>query len=159
MTKLVPPLLTAASIYHALRSSCAETDSNFKLRRQNEAVRSDGRDSRGLPETCERRVWRIRPHLAKKRPHLAKKREIGEKVNFVGEKKFIRQNVVCFPVRITTHLQDLLEIVIRGEEQKRSRTCRASELNAAVVLSVEKILKRPQLLKAFEISKNPNDGL
>ena len=51
VTKLVPPLLTAASIYHALRSSCAERDSNFKLRRQNEAVRWDGRDSRGLPET------------------------------------------------------------------------------------------------------------
>ena len=67
MTKLVPPLLTAASIHHALRCSCAERDSNFNLRRQNEAVRSDGRDSRGLPQTCERRDWRIRDPTWRKR--------------------------------------------------------------------------------------------
>ena len=91
VTKLVPPLLTAASIYHALRSSCAERDSNFKLRRQNEAVRSDGRDSRGQPETCERKAWRIRdPTWRKRDPTWRKNDEIGEKVNFVGEKKFIR---------------------------------------------------------------------
>ena len=44
VTKLVPPLLAAASVYHALHSSCAERDSNFKLRRPTEAVLSDGRD-------------------------------------------------------------------------------------------------------------------
>ena len=94
VSTLVPPLLTAVSIYHALRSSCAERDSNFKLRRQNEAVRSDGRDSRGLPETCERSAWRIRdPTWRKRDPTWRKRRKsdkIGEKVNFFGEKKIIR---------------------------------------------------------------------
>ena len=88
VTKLVPPLLTAASFCHALRSSCAERDSNFKLRRQNEAVRSDGRDSRGLPETCERRDGRKRdPTWRKRDPTWRKSNKVGEKANFVGEKK------------------------------------------------------------------------
>ena len=49
-----------------------------------EAVRSDRRDSRGLPETCERKVLRIRDPivLAKKRSHLAKKRESWRKSVF-----------------------------------------------------------------------------
>ena len=86
VTKLVPPLLTAASIYHALRSSCAERDStggNFKLRRQNEAVRSDGRDSRGLPETCKSRAWRIRdPTWRKRDPTWRKSDESWRKGEF-----------------------------------------------------------------------------
>ena len=73
VTKLVPPLLTAASIYHALRCSSAERDSNFKLRRLYEAVRSDRRNSRGLQETCERRAWRIRDPTWRKRDPLGEK--------------------------------------------------------------------------------------
>ena len=68
----------------------AQRDSNFKLRRRNEAVRSDRRDSRGLPETSERRAWRKRdPTWRKRDPTWRKSDEIGEKVNFVGELSFI----------------------------------------------------------------------
>ena len=56
-----------------------------------EEVRSDRRDSRGLPETCERRDWRIRdPTWRKRDPTWRKSEKIGEKVNFVG-KFFSRQ--------------------------------------------------------------------
>ena len=88
VTKLVPPLLTAASFCHALRSSCAERDSNFNLHRQNEAVQSDGRDSRGLPETCERRAWRIRvPTWRKRDPTWRKSDESWRKSEFCCRKK------------------------------------------------------------------------
>ena len=51
-----------------------------------EEVRSDRRDSSGLPETCERRDWRIRdPTWRKRVPTCRKSDEIGEKANFVGE--------------------------------------------------------------------------
>ena len=88
VTKLVPPLLTAASIYHALRSSCAERDSNFNLHRQNEAVLSDGRDSRGLSETCERRDWRIRdPTWRKRDPTWRNSNESWRKSELCWRKK------------------------------------------------------------------------
>ena len=50
------------------------------------AVRLDRRDSRGLPETCKRRDWRIRdPTWRKRDPTWRKSDEIGEKKNFVGD--------------------------------------------------------------------------
>ena len=56
-----------------------------------EAVPSDRRDSRGLPETCERRDWRIRdPTWRKRDPTWRKSEKVCDKVNFVGEKKIIR---------------------------------------------------------------------
>ena len=89
-------LHTAASICHALRSRlpAAQRETAFlNLADDNgsdEAVRSDRRDSRGLPETCERRDWRIRdPTWRKRDPIWRKSGEIGEKVNFVGEIFFI----------------------------------------------------------------------
>ena len=47
-----------------------------------EEVRSDRRDSSGLPETCERRDWRIRD------PAWRKSAESGERVDFVGKKNY-----------------------------------------------------------------------
>ena len=55
-----------------------------------EAVLSDCLDSRGLPETCERRDWRKRdPTWRKRDPTSRKSDTVGEKVNVVGEKKII----------------------------------------------------------------------
>ena len=56
-----------------------------------EEVRSDRRDSRGLPETCNRRDWRIKdPTWRKRDPTWRKRYKIGGKVNFVREFFYIR---------------------------------------------------------------------
>ena len=75
-----PALVPAAQRETAILNLADENGSD-------EEVRSDRRDSRGLPETCEHRDWRIRDATWRKRdPTWRKSDEIGEKVNFVGEK-------------------------------------------------------------------------
>ena len=76
---------------HCVPAAQRETIFNFADENgRDEAVQLDRRDSRGLPETCERRDWRIRdPTWRKRDPTWRKSDELGEKANFVGEKKII----------------------------------------------------------------------